>query len=202
MSGESKNTWGWVQTASWEELGDLLATIARRINDHRKENSGNTPREIWKPCIELGPSYACVELVLWSQRGGNVVPGVMLKKRDALDQGWEGLKHINGKAVLPHDDLFGVQERLLDEITGDVELRDHLRRSFMDQAHIEVHREDPDRRANCLTAVYQANITEADAQRLHEGFVYVPPEKINDHSIVDHHRNTLFALIGDWKPLK
>lgn len=177
------------------EMLDLgLQVAAQRINDFRDENGGNTPGVLWKTCIEFGPSYACLELVLWIVDGAGRRRGVALQKREAADQGWQGTEHVNGRALLPHQRLGQIQEKLLDEITEDEGLRSKLRTAFGPRAFIDVHREDPDRRVNCMTAVYEAEISAADFNLLKPGFVARTMAELNDKIIVDHHRRTLAEL--------
>jgi hypothetical protein len=144
-------------------------------------------------------TYACIELVIWVHNDYGVLGGVMLKKRHAGDQGWQGKLTINGVAVRPFDTLHQAQERLLGEITHAESLKEVLRAAFTQHAYVEVHREDTDpnvegRRVNCLTAVYVVSLPRSEIEKLQPGFECIPLARIGDESIVDHHRDTLAIL--------
>ncbi len=188
----SKDVVDFMRNASWEELGPILQIVADRVNESRRGTGGNTPRPIWRACVELGPSYACIEIVLWVKDDSGETVGVALKKREMSDQGWAGSEHVNGCALRPNDDLARAQERLLDELTDDACLREQLRTSFESRhAFIEVHREDPERSVNCMTAVWEAWVPLSAMTLLKPGFVFRPLSQMSADAIVDHHQTTL-----------
>lgn len=190
----------YLRTAPLPQVEQHLRLLAERINEHRRENSGLTPRELFVPCIELGLTYACVELLLYICDADGVIEGVALKKRDATDQGWQGKLTICGAAVRPFDTLRAAQEHVLDEVASDGELRSQIGSAFDGTVYIEVHREDTDttvegRRSNCLTAVYSQSIAAPTVAQLSPGFEIVPLRDLYSASIVDHHRQTISALL-------
>lgn len=177
-----------------ENMGAVLGVVADRLDQYRRQNSGYTPRSIFKSALEIGISYACLELVIW------IDGGAMLKQRGGEAQGWSGMKHIPGVALMPYESLAEAQERLLGEFTEDDDLLEQLRTAFDNEPYIEVHREDTDpgmesRRVNCLTVVYSVILGQEDVSRLKDEFIFVARKNFGDESIVDHHQITLRQIL-------
>lgn len=191
-----------IDTMSWDELGTVLQKAAVRVNAHRLENAGMTPRAVFVPCLELGMTYACLEMLTWVFDDTSFeILGVLLMKRAASDQGWENSYHIPGVAIRPHDTLESAKTRLIAEMTlamsspraSNPAVEKMLRGGLKSSAFIEVHREDPDRHTNCMTAVYEVEISQSSLGTfLTSGsFKYFPREMLGDPVIVDHHRDTI-----------
>jgi hypothetical protein len=182
-----------------EHMDRALAIVADKLDAHRRENKGYTPRSIFKSCIEIGMSYACAEIVLWRQIPSGERTGVYLKMREQTDQGWAGKKHIPGVSLLPFETIDQMFARLTKEVTDN---HDWFGVSFFQVARrplMRVNREDTDlsvehRRVNCMTPVWEKVISTEDEKYLKPGFVYVPRSEFGDESIVDHHRDTLAML--------
>ena len=170
-----------------ERLDLIFQILADRLDEYRRGHNGYTPRPLFKSAVEIGLSYACLELVI------QMDDGVMLKQRETGVQGWSGMKHIPGISMMPFETLEQAQERLLKELTEDNELLAHLR---LTNPFIRVYREDTDpktegRRVNCLTVVYSVNLSQEEIPKLKKEFIFVSCDQFSDESIVDHHRQTL-----------
>lgn len=188
-----------------EDLVPIALMLANRLHVHRISHGGRTPRALWKSVVEIGPSYACIELALSFPNCAGKAGGFFLKSRDTEDQGWQGMLTIPGVSLMPAETLGAAQERLIAECTDDSGLRDHLRFQMFanPKIKVEVHREDTDprtegRRVNCMTAVYVIDVPLGQHTLLKQGFVFVPRHRVaSDNAIVDHHQKTLSGIMSN-----
>lgn len=185
-----------LQQTPLEELGPAFKILADRLHEHREKNNGYTPPEIFLSALEIGTSYACLGLALLVKDVAGTIIGAMLKCRSKAEQDWAGQKAIPDFALMPFETLAQAQVRLTALVTDDPELRVLLLNHIMEAWTLtEVHREDPERRVNCLTGVYAITVTDDMRAKLKEEFTFVPLEQFNDESIVAHHRPVLARLV-------
>lgn len=176
-----------VQEAPLSDLAPVFEILAERVYQHRKENNGYVPLQIFPFCVGIGGVYPCVEVIVYldePSRGARI----FFKKREGTsEQGWEGQYQIPGVAGRITDspaDIFG---RLAKELFGhDADAESLKNLNFVG---IEIH-DETERRATCWTLVYDLTV-DYMSKRPVGGEWKLINMLSEDGTIIDHHRKTL-----------
>src|SRR5690606_21854248 len=86
-----------------KELAPLFGRLAERVHEHRQNNRGFAPPEIYASLVGLGGSYLCIEVIPRLIDSEDVIQGYLLKMRETGDQGWQGQYHIPGTSIRQTD---------------------------------------------------------------------------------------------------
>ncbi len=187
-----------------EKLGNLqgvFSLLAKKVLDHRKDNHGLVPLQVFTSCLTIGGCYTCFEVLHRVKGEDNQSLGYALKKRDPSDQGWSGQWHIVGTVQRMTDDQGDVFRRLTTESFGEVS-GDLLNPSDLEFLGIEIHFE-PVRNATALTLIFRNKVRDGS---LLKGNWKVFTD-FDDPEIVDHHRRTLkwaedpHRPVLNWSPI-
>ncbi len=180
-----------VETTELKDLAEVFAILAKRTYEHRKNNNGFVPREIFASCIGLGGGYLCAEIVVEVEG-----KGYALKKRNnSNEESWENQYQIPGCAVRITDNQEKVFARLSDEIFGKeiIDLENQI--SYLG---CEIH-DEPERLATCWTLMYKLTIQEKNLNQLSGEWKIF--QNTDNARIIDHHRNTLKWASNPNRPL-
>lgn len=174
-----------IEDTPLDELGEVFEIIATRVFQHRQENRGFVPLEIFPYCVGIGGGYLCAEIVVIAEDGS----GFYLKKRVGEDElGWKGQFQIPGTSIRTTDNPEDVFERLSDEISSESGLRFNMYNAAF--IGIETHNE-PERMATCWTAVWQIVIPKDLDSSFSGEWEFFSQDDLDNEKIIDHHRNTL-----------
>lgn len=171
-----------VKNAKLSKLGELFKVLAKKTTDYREKNNDSLPPKILPHALEICKNYVCMEVlpVLYKK-------GYALKLREhGSEQSWLGMYQIPGVPFTKN--INGSFRQLENIIFGESETT--LKLGRLEFIGVEIHFE-PERNANCFTLVWCLKISQKDMEKFPGKWKLFSKNKINDETIIAHHRKTL-----------
>lgn len=135
------------------ELGELFRSLVQRVYEHRKQNKGYVPLEIFEACLGMGGMSVSVQIVNEVvDRDGNRI-GFALKKRESSEAGaaWANLYHSTCCTARMLDVPEDALNRDTKETFGSVPTEN------LEFLGVTIH-DEPERWSSCYTVMHRRRV--------------------------------------------